>query len=115
MEKFVTIAVFQYPAEAYVLKAKLEAYDIPVFLRDEFTVQSHNFYSNAVGGVKLQVMESDVDKAKDLITSTELIEEQDIPDSENLVFDSPAKNSFNILTIVLIALLVVALAIIWYF
>jgi len=46
-----------------IARSKLEANDIQCFSRDELTVQVHNFYSNAVGGVKLEVMEQDVERA----------------------------------------------------
>ncbi len=63
MNKYITIAVFQYPHEAHMVKSKLESEGIMVFLKDELTVQSHNFLSNAVGGVKLQVSSADVEEA----------------------------------------------------
>lgn len=61
MSKFVTVAVFQYPHEAYVVAGRIESEGIEVFLKDEHTVQVHNFLSNAIGGVKLQVQEQDLD------------------------------------------------------
>ena len=60
--EFITIHIFQLPTEAHIAKALLESQGIDVFLKDEHTVQSHNFLSNAIGGVKLQVKEIDVDK-----------------------------------------------------
>jgi ABC-type uncharacterized transport system permease subunit len=50
-------------------QSKLEAEGIIVFLKDELTVQSHNFLSNAVGGVKLQVLVSDIDEAQMILES----------------------------------------------
>lgn len=55
METFITIATFQYPHQAYIIKAKLESEGIYVLLKDELTIQAHNFLSNAIGGVKLQI------------------------------------------------------------
>lgn len=63
MNKLVTIKTFTYPHEAYVVRGKLESEGIETFMKDELTVQVHNFYSNAVGGVKLQVLEEDVERA----------------------------------------------------
>ncbi len=63
MSHLVTIRIFTYPHEAYVIRGRLESEGIQTFLKDEMTVQVHNFYSNAVGGVKLQVLTEDVDKA----------------------------------------------------
>lgn len=63
MQQLVTIKTFTYPHEAYIIIGKLESEGIYTFLRDEMTVQVHNFYSNAVGGVKLQVPSEDVERA----------------------------------------------------
>ena len=52
-----------YPQDAYLAKALLEAEGIEVFLQDELTTQVFNFYSNALGGVKMLVPSSDADKA----------------------------------------------------
>lgn len=70
MEQFVTVYTFNYPHEAYVIKGRLESEGIEVFLKDENTVQAYNFLSNAVGGVKLQVRESDVMEAMKIINET---------------------------------------------
>jgi len=58
IDKFVTVSTFQYPADAFVIRAKLEASDIECFLKDEISVQVYNFHSSALGGVKLQVRQS---------------------------------------------------------
>lgn len=67
MEQFVTIYTFNYPHEAYVIKGRLESEGIVVLLKDEKTVQAYNFLSNAVGGVKLQVREGDVEEAIEIL------------------------------------------------
>lgn len=67
MQKLVTIKTFTYPHEAYIIRGRLESEGIYTFLKDEMTVQVHNFYSNAVGGVKLQVPYEDVDRALSII------------------------------------------------
>ena len=68
MQDWNTIIIFTYPHEAYIARTKLESEGIEVRLLDEFTVQVHNFYSNAVGGVKLQVYEKDIVTAKKILT-----------------------------------------------
>ncbi|WP_124978916.1 putative signal transducing protein [Nonlabens xiamenensis] len=67
MSKFKTIAVFSYPAEAVIIKGKLESEDIDVFLKDEFTVATDPFATNALGGVKMQVYREDFLKAMGLL------------------------------------------------
>lgn len=58
-EDLVTIAAFSYPIEAHLARTMLEREGIRVFVADEYTVTVNWLYSNLVGGVKLQVRESD--------------------------------------------------------
>jgi len=67
MENLITLITFELPQESFIIKSKLESEDIYVFLKDEFTVQTDNFLSNAIGGVKLQVFEKDVEKSLEII------------------------------------------------
>lgn len=71
MEQLTTIKTFTYPHEAYVMRGRLESEGIQTFLKDEMTVQVYNFYSNAVGGVKLQVPAEDAEKALKILDSVE--------------------------------------------
>lgn len=68
-ETFKTIAVFQYSSEAQIIKGMLEAENIPVYMADQFTIDTDPLISNAIGGVKLKVYTEDFDKAKQLIKS----------------------------------------------
>lgn len=77
MEKFKTIATFTLPSELAVPKSKLESEGIECQVMDELTVQSYNFISNAVGGVKLQVRESDFDKAFEILKNGGFIKEEE--------------------------------------
>ena len=61
--EFYTITSSTYPADIQILKGKLESEGIQVFLRDENTVNTDPLISDAIGGVKLQVYESDKEKA----------------------------------------------------
>lgn len=63
MDQWFTIATFLYAHEAHLAKNILEAQGIEVFLKDEWTVQINNLYSNAIGGVKLQVRPIQYDRA----------------------------------------------------
>lgn len=51
----VTIATFSFPHEARIAKARLDALGIPSFIADEHTINMQWLYSNALGGVRLQV------------------------------------------------------------
>jgi hypothetical protein len=60
----VTIRTYNHPLQANLVKARLETEGIEVFLADETTVYMNWFYSNAMGGVRLQVMNQDVQRAR---------------------------------------------------
>ena len=66
-DSFTTIAVFQYSSEAQIIKGKLEAENINIFLADEYTVDTDPLVSNAIGGVKLQVYTEQTEVAKNII------------------------------------------------
>jgi hypothetical protein len=59
MENFKTLITFTLPQDAHLAKGFLESEGIETVIKDELTAQVNNFYSNAIGGVKLQVKESD--------------------------------------------------------
>lgn len=65
--QLITIKTYNLPIEAAIHQSKLEAYGIWYYLKDELTIQSHNFYSNAIGGVKLQVRKEDVERALEIL------------------------------------------------
>jgi hypothetical protein len=77
LEQYITIRTFTYPQDAFIIKGRLEAEGIECFLKDELTVQVDNFYTNALGGVKLQVRESDRDRAEEILTEAGYLHEKD--------------------------------------
>lgn len=56
-ENFVCIASYSTAPEAHLTRGLLESAGIPVFLRNEYLVGIHSFYSTAVGGVEVVVPE----------------------------------------------------------
>ena len=58
-EPLVTIASFDTPLQANILASRLEADGVPCFLADAETIGVHGLLAGAVGGVKIQVRESD--------------------------------------------------------
>ncbi len=58
---------FTYPSEAYPLIAKLREENIPCTLSNEHVVLIDPLISNAVGGVKLLVPETEAERAKAII------------------------------------------------
>jgi hypothetical protein len=67
MEKFITIMSFTHPSELAVLRARLEAEGIEFLVLNELTTQVNPIYSNATGGVLLQVKESDLTRSIEIL------------------------------------------------
>ena len=64
---------FTFPTELAVVKSKLESEGIECRVLDEHTVQTHNFLSQAIGGVRLQVAESNLERARLILEEIGLI------------------------------------------
>ena len=75
MGRFITVVTFQYPHEAYVIKSKLESEGINVLLHNELIVQAQSFLSNALGGVQLQIDESDLERAKPILSAAGFLDD----------------------------------------
>src|SRR5690606_6717174 len=67
MENYQLIAIFTYPSDLVIAKTLLESHNINCYVRDELTVQIHNFYSNAIGGIRLEVPKDKADLGKKLL------------------------------------------------
>lgn len=92
----VTIAQYRDLPEAGLAKSKLQAAGIPCFLDNEYTVGVNWLYSNALGGLKLNVPEECAEEAKAIIEeSIELVASEE---SGELLSDSacPACGSTKI-------------------
>ncbi len=83
-ERLVTVTSCSLPTEALALRLKLEDAGIPVFLADEYTVVMDWLLSNAIGGIKVQVPESQALRACQLLgtglpdeTSEEVADRED--------------------------------------
>ena len=68
-EEMVTVAVFGSPFEAGMARSELESFGIPVFVADEFTIGANHFYSNALGGVKVNVPASYAEEARQILSA----------------------------------------------
>jgi len=68
-DTFVTIARFQYSAEAEIIKGRLESDGIEVFLKDNITIDTDPLVSNAIGGIKLKVLAKDEETAREILQS----------------------------------------------
>jgi hypothetical protein len=67
LDTLVTVKTFSYPNEVGIIRGRLESEGIRCFVQDELTTQVNHFYSNAIGGIKLQVKESDVEQALEIL------------------------------------------------
>jgi putative signal transducing protein len=65
--KAVTIARFSGLLEASLAKSLLDSAEIPCFLVDDNMVRMAWFFSDGLGGVRLQVAEEDVDDALEVL------------------------------------------------
>ena len=76
-----TIASYSFPYEAHIAKARLDSEGVPAFVADEQTINMQWLYSNAMGGVRLQVPDQFVAQARTILAqdySDELEQEQGI-------------------------------------
>lgn len=93
MKDWLEIIAFTYPHEANLAKGLLEASGIEVIIKDELTVQVNNFYSNAVGGVKLFVEKSKVEEAVSILVEGGYINLKNTePDKIIEIFDTQYKS-----------------------
>ncbi len=91
-DTFKTIARFQYSAEAQIIKGRLQAEGIQVFLSDNITIDTDPLVSNAIGGVKLKVLSNQALEAEDILKS---IKKYSINDEGDAI-DCPNCNSEKI-------------------
>ncbi len=77
MDEFLTIKTFTFPYEAEIVKGRLQSEGIECYLKDEMTVQIISLYSNAIGGIKLQVKQSDIPKAIEILKETGYLTDKD--------------------------------------
>ena len=61
------IASYSKPEDAYLAASALEAAGISVLVRDADTVGTYWLYSNAIGGVKLEIAPEDAERARGIL------------------------------------------------
>ena len=71
MSSFVTIATYNYSAEAHLHLAILQSCEIMCILKDDNTITIDPLLNFALGGIKLQVAEEDVEEALGILNSNE--------------------------------------------
>ena len=68
----ITIASFSKPEEAHMLRLRLGAGGVRAFIQDENLVQIDWLYSNAIGGVRVQILEQDIERAREILAEPPL-------------------------------------------
>ena len=71
MVKLVTVAAYDSEAPACILASRLEAQGIETVISDAETVTADPLWSVAIGGIKVQVRESDAQKAMEIAGTRE--------------------------------------------
>lgn len=77
-----TIATFSKPEEAHLLRMRLEDRGVPAYVIDENLIQADWFYSNAIGGVRVQVADQHLEEAMNIVAEPgdpALLEEELVP------------------------------------
>lgn len=91
MENWIVIFTAVYPQEVYLAQSLLESEEVPTFMKDELTAQVNNFYSTAIGGVKLMVPSSEAERAVEILVKGGYIRPGEMPDASGNSPDSTRK------------------------
>lgn len=91
--KLVTVRTFDNPIDAHLLKTKLESENIMCYLFDENIVRLNPLYNITVGGIKLKINESDLEKASQIIQQ---VEEATLTNDDGETLSCPRCNSTEI-------------------
>ena len=94
-EHLITIKRFTSIPEALLVKGELESCDIQSFVQDQHLIAMNFWYSQAIGGIKLQVFKSDYDLAQKILSDEskisvdENIQKDQCPecDSDDVIYD----------------------------
>ena len=67
MERFITIAVFDYIHEIEILKHRLDQEGLQYFFENEIMSSFAPMYSTALGGIKLKIHPNDIKTVKSIL------------------------------------------------
>ena len=118
-DKIVVYKTFTDPNSAHIVKGLLDSFGIECFLADENIVTLNAMYSSAVGGVKLNVFEKDLDRISAILESENVTaeatperekeEENNITcpncNSANVAFGGSVKRKFGLSTVVIFSVI----------
>lgn len=69
----VTLRTYTSQSELAIVRSLLDSEGIETFVLNENLIQVQPFLSNAVGGIRLQVLEEDYDRANEVLTEVSLV------------------------------------------
>jgi hypothetical protein len=89
-DKIIVYSTYYNPIEASIVRARLEDSGIPCFLTDENMATIQPLYNQAIGGVKLNVFEKDVEQINLLLAEDQpnLPEMEEEPNALQMVCES---------------------------
>ncbi len=93
MEKLITIRTFGNNVESEMVKAYLESAGIQVFIKDELT--SRTDVTNINGGIKLEVLENDLESAINTLKEGGYLTDEDLEPSPELKFVDKILSKFR--------------------
>ncbi len=67
MEQMITAATFTYPHEIEILRHRLQQEQIQHFFENETMLSVAPMYSHALGGIRLRIRESDIERVRAII------------------------------------------------
>lgn len=81
--QWIFLQSYSFPYEAQIAKAQLDSVGISSYLENEHTINMYWLYSNALGGVRLFVLESEYNEARKILeTDFSLDVDDKFPDSK---------------------------------
>ena len=109
--------------ELAILRGRLDADGIECRVLDELTVQVNPFYSNAIGGIKLQVKERDIQRAVEILKEGGYIKDEDLqpPKSQTKLDNATSKIPllqklrFELRLMIIVAVLIAIIVTVIYF
>lgn len=82
-----------FPTQAHLVQGYLESEGIETILKDEMTAQVNNFYSNAIGGVKILVRDEDLERSLQLLEQGGYITSEKTVKIETVKYDKTTNKS----------------------
>ena len=109
----VTLTTVNWIAEADALCLRLEADGIKTFIPDQGAVTANPIYANAIGGIRVQVADSDLPRAREVLRTIR-------PVAGRGMFECPKCGSDSVLyerisrRFAFLALLLIGIPLLWY-